>query len=174
MTISPIASILAETQKLIFTPCGFELTNPIAEKESAAYSAYTFKLNHLKILFRTAKTTPSKIGQFVTLWKRIDKGPIQPYDLSDDFDFMIINTRTENHFGQFVFPKSVLSEQGILTKDLREGKRAIRVYPPWDKPNSKQALKTQKWQSYYFLDIPFDQPLNLNRAKLLYTPESRN
>lgn len=174
MTRSPITTILAETQALVFTPCGLELTNLIAEKESAAYSAYKFKLGHLKILFRVAKTTPTKIGQFVTLWKRFDKGPIQPYDLSDEFDFVVINTKTENHFGQFVFPKSVLSEQGILTTNLKEGKRAFRVYPPWEKPDSKQALKTQKWQSLHFLEIPFDQSLNLRQAERLYSLESGN
>lgn len=174
MTVSPIASILAEIQEFVFTPCGLELTNPTAEKESAAYSAYKFELGHLKILFRVAKTTPTKIGQFVTLWKRIGKDPIQPYDLSDEFDLVIIIAKTENHFGQFVFPKSVLSEQGILTTDLKEGKRAFRIYPPWEKPQSKQALKTQKWQSDYFLEIPNDQSLNLRQAERLYSLQSGN
>jgi hypothetical protein len=25
---------------------------------------------------------PTKVGQFVTLWKRLGRGPIQPFDLS--------------------------------------------------------------------------------------------
>ena len=85
-----------------------------------------------------------------------------------------IIAKTENHFGQFVFPKSVLSEQGILTTDLKEGKRAFRIYPPWEKPQSKQALKTQKWQSGYFLEIPNDQSLNLRQAERLYSLQNGN
>ena len=33
------------------------------------------------------------------------------------------------------------------------GKRAIRVYPPWVKPVSKEAVRTQQWQLRYFLSI---------------------
>ncbi|TRW95625.1 MepB family protein [Flavobacterium gawalongense] len=59
----------------------------------------------------------------------------------------------------------------MLTTDLKEGKRAIRVYPPWDTTTNKQAQKTQKWQLDYFLEIPLDKPINLNRAKLFYSQE---
>jgi hypothetical protein len=159
---------LSETEEQVFIPCGFELKNPIQEKESTAYSAFTFEINTLKIVFRIAKTTPTKIGQFVTLWKRVDKGPIQPYDDTDAIDFVVINTKTTTHFGQFVFPKTVLIEQAIFTSSLKEGKRALRVYPPWDKPTSHQALKTQQWQSLYFLEIPFEKPIDIERIKLLY------
>ncbi|MFV5685553.1 MepB family protein [Flavobacterium sp. GB2R13] len=171
MLTTAIPNTLLETKTLVFDPCGFELTNPLLEKESKEYSAYQFELNALKILFRVAKITPTKVGQFVTVWKRIGKGPIQPFDLSDNIDFFIINTRSGNHFGQFVFPKSVLSQQGILNTDLKEGKRAIRVYPPWDTTTNEQAQKTQKWQLDYFLEIPLEKPIDLNRAKLLYSQE---
>ena len=82
----------------------------------------------------------------MTLWKRIKNGPIQPFDISDPIDFFIISTRKGNNFGQFVFPKAVLYEQGVISKNAEGGKRAIRVYPPWDKGLNNQALKTQKWQ----------------------------
>lgn len=168
---STLPIILLETQKFVFDPCGLELTNPVIEKESKDYDAYQFELNALKILFRVAKTTPTKVGQFVTLWKRMGKGSIQPFDLSDDIDLFIINTKSGDDFGQFVFPKSVLCQQGILTTDLKEGKRAIRVYPPWDITTNKQAQKTQKWQLDYFLEIPLDKSIDLNWAKLLYSQE---
>ena len=29
---------------------------------------------------------------------------------------------------------------------------AIRVYPKWENPTSKQAIKTQKWQLAYFVE----------------------
>lgn len=167
----PIPDIILQTKTLVFDPCGFEIKNPVLEKESKEYGAYRFELNALKILFRVAKTTPTKVGQFVTLWKRIAKGPIQPFGLSDDIDFFIINTNCGNHFGQFVFPKSVLCQQGILTTDLKEGKRAIRVYPSWDITTNKQAQKTQKWQLDYFLEIHLDKPIDVERAKLLYSQQ---
>ena len=58
--------------------------------------------------------------------------------------------------------------QKIVSTDLMEGKRAIRVYPPWDKVTSKQAQKTQEWQLDYFLDIPTNEKLDLERVKALY------
>ena len=30
-------------------------------------------------------------------------------------------------------------------------RRAMRVYAPWDEANSKQALKTRKWQAEFFM-----------------------
>jgi hypothetical protein len=115
-----------------------------------------------------AKITPTKIGQFVTFWKRSEKGPIEPYAVSDAIDFFIINTKSNDKFGQFIFPKSVLSQQGIISTNLKEGKRGIRVSPPWDLTISKQAQKTQKWQLEYFLEIPLNKSVNLDRAKQLY------
>ncbi|MDI5896119.1 MepB family protein [Flavobacterium algoritolerans] len=160
---------LIETKELVFDKCGFELRNLEIEKESAEYSACKFDLDIIKILFRVAKITPTKIGQFVTFWKRSENGPIEPYAVSDSIDFFIINTKSNDKFGQFIFPKSVLSQQGIISTDLKEGKRGIRVYPPWDLTESKQAQKTQKWQLEYFLEIPLNKSVNLDRAKQLYT-----
>ncbi|MFV5689243.1 MepB family protein [Flavobacterium sp. ZT3R25] len=167
----PIPNILLKTKILVFDPCGFQPTNSVPEKESEDYGAYQFELNALKILFRVAKTTPTKVGQFVTLWKRLAKGPIQPFHVSDNIDLFIINTQSGDYFGQFVFPKSVLNQQGILTTNLKEGKRAIRVYPPWDITTNKQAQKTQKWQLDYFLEIPLGKTIDLERAKFLYLQE---
>lgn len=166
MSETSTPTVLLATKTFVFDPCRFELTNPVLEKESKDYGAYQFELNGLKTLFRVAKTTPTKVGQFVTVWKRITKGPIQPFDLSDDIDLFIINTQNEDHFGQFVFPKSVLIQQGILTTDLKEGKRAIRVYPPWDITTNKQSQKTQKWQLDYFLEIPQNSISDHNQIQL--------
>lgn len=160
---------LVETKKLVFDTCGFDLLNLEIEKESTEYCACKFDLDKVKILFRVAKITPTKIGQFVTFWKRSKKGPIAPYADSDDIDFFIINTKNEHQSGQFIFPKKVLCQQGIISTSLKEGKRGIRVYPPWDLTTSKQAQKTQKWQLNYFLEIPLNKSINLERAKQLYS-----
>jgi len=152
----PIPNFLHKTNTLVFKELGLEIKSVCLDKESTDYDACQLLLNNKKVLFRTAKTTPTKTGQFVTLWKRTPKGPIAPFEIEDDFELIIINTKTENHFGQFVFPKAILIEKGIFSSDLKEGKRAFRVYPPWNKTTSKQAQKTQQWQLEYFLPIPFD------------------
>jgi len=117
---------------------------------------------------RNARVTPTKIGQFVTLWKRLNNGPIQPFDASDQIDFVVVNVSTDNQLGQFVFPKKVLLEKGVFSTASKEGKRALRVYPLWDKPTSKQALKTQQWQLDYFLLIDEGGKTDVQRAKALY------
>lgn len=142
------------------------------EAESADYGAYEFVLNERRIKFRVAKITPTKIGQFVTLWKRIGNGPIQPFDLSDPVDCFVVSTRHAENFGQFVFPTSVLCAHDIVSKQGEGGKRAIRVYPPWDKTVSHQAQKTQRWQLDYFLDFSPGCPIDLVRVQSLYGSRS--
>jgi hypothetical protein len=159
---------LIDVQNRVFTPLRFKYSEPVMELESAEYGAYSFKLNGFSVKFRVAKITPTKIGQFVTLWKRVEQGPIQPYDSTDPVDFFIINTRTTDRCGQFIFPKSILCQQGVFSIDGIGGKRAIRVYPPWDIAVNRQAQKTQKWQLEYFLEIPKNGELDTTRAKLLY------
>jgi hypothetical protein len=160
---------LIRSKDLIFNPCHFECSEPIIEAQSAEYGAYIFKLNSTDIRFRVAKITPTKVGQFVTLWKRIGNGPIQPYDMEDPIELFIIATVQADKFGQFIFPKSTLYKHGIISKNNQGGKRAIRVYPPWDITTNKQAKKTQAWQLEYFLDVPNNEPINLYRAYTLYS-----
>jgi hypothetical protein len=167
-----IHSDLLATKDLVYNVCGFDCSQPLLEAQNAEYGAYLFHLNSLSIRFRVAKITPTKVGQFVTLWHRIGDGSIQPYDISDPVDFYVISTRNGNNFGQFVFPKQVLFNQNIVSNQGEGGKRAIRVYPPWDKTTSQQAQKTQKWQLDYFLDSPINERIDSDRARLLYSPES--
>lgn len=155
------------TYNLVYQHSGFTCSQPLFESESSQYCACTFTLGGLAIRFRAAKITPKKVGQFVTLWKRIGKGQIQPFDVSDPNDFFVISVRKGDLFGQFVFPKSVLRDRGVLSKNGIGGKLAIRVYPPWDNPESALAQKTQKWQLEYFLDI---YPcIDYSKVRLLYT-----
>jgi hypothetical protein len=140
-------------QERVYKPCSFIWSNLVQEKESQEYSACTFDMNNHKIVFRVAKITPTKTGQFVTLWKRIGNGPIMPFDMNDPFDRVIISVRQNQRLGQFVFPKSVLYEKGFVSKDGKGGKRAMRIYSSWDAADSKQAQKTQAWQSQYFFEV---------------------
>lgn len=148
----------------IYKPCGLVFTELKPEEESAEYDAFTFKINNQSIKYRAAKITPTKTGQFVTIWKRNGKGPIEPFHISDDWDLVIISTRNDNKLGQFIFPKHTLYNKGIVSGNEKEGKRGIRVYPPWDKAVNKQAEKTQKWQLDYFID--FTNKNDIDIAKL--------
>lgn len=154
-------------KELVYDSCNLKCTAPEAEAESADYSAYRFKINDKSVCYREAKITPTKTGQFVTLWKRNISGVIEPFDFSDAIDFVIISIRKEKNFGQFIFPKEILLKKGIFSTETKEGKRATRVYAPWDITNSKQAQKTQLWQLDYFLDISKDEAIDLRVKKLL-------
>lgn len=154
---------LAKLQQILFKPYGVILSDVKSEPESKEYSAHKISLNGKKGLFRVAKTTPTKIGQFVTLWKRNKDGPIEPFNSEDGIDFVIICTPYKNHSGHFIFTNDILIEKSIFSHKGKEGKRGFRVYPTWDKCDSKQAQKTQEWQRAYFLEISpegkFDQVL---------------
>lgn len=147
---------LLKIKTLVYDKCNFELSNLIIDSESAEYQACSFQLNSIEIIHRFSKITPTKIGQFVTIWKRNDKGITAPFDVSDNFDFIVITSKSDKNLGQFVFPKVVLLEKGIISNNNTSGKRGIRVYPPWDFPTSKLAVKTQLWQTKYFYSINND------------------
>ncbi|GAF02950.1 MepB family protein [Saccharicrinis fermentans] len=137
----------------IYDKCSLNISDFKAEPESKEYNACQFQLNGLNIRSRNAKITPKKIGQFVTFWERNGNGLIEPFNENDRIDFYTVNVRNENEFGQFVFPKSVLIKQGIISTEKKEGKRGFRVYPKWDNVKNKQAERTQKWQLKYFYVI---------------------
>lgn len=141
----------------IYTPNGIALYNIAPEEESHEYNATTFEIANKKIIFRTAKITPTKVGLFVALWKRIAKGPIMPFDITDPFDFCIISVRKDRYVGQFIFSKEALAVHDVISREGKGGKRAIRVYPPWDLPDNRQAKKTQAWQLNYFVNMNVDE-----------------
>ncbi len=66
------------------------ISNYLQNSESKEYKACSYEINGIKIIERTAKITPKKIGQFVTCWKRNVNGITEPFKDSDDFDFFII------------------------------------------------------------------------------------
>lgn len=151
-----------------YEPCGLKCKNIVKEAESEDYGACTFEMNDTRIKFRTGKITPTKVGLFVTLWKRIGNGVILPHDLTDPFDHFVVSVRNKGLFGQFVFPKTVLFEKGILSKEGKGGKRAMRIYPPWDETNSQQANKTQAWQLGYFFEISSTNTINISKVQKLF------
>ncbi|PHM27606.1 MepB family protein [Xenorhabdus budapestensis] len=144
-----------EIYKYLLLPAGYHFSViPYRENESHEYEAIRFGLNNKSILFRQAKITPRKIGHFVTLWKRpFPDTEIMPFEQKDNIDFCMVVTYSENQKGFFLFDSDILTTQGIFSTGNKEGKRAIRVYPSWVFPDSKQSIKTQKWQSSYFINL---------------------
>ncbi len=110
---------LKEALVKIFQPAELNIHDFESELESQDYGACRFRLGGQKIVFRTAKTTPKKVGQFVVLWKRAASGVIEPFDVKDDIDFFVVAVHA-SRTGQFVFPKNILYEQGILTGSNRK------------------------------------------------------
>ncbi|MCX2681563.1 MepB family protein [Galbibacter sp. EGI 63066] len=157
---------LKQIKKEVYDRIKLEISDYRIEQESKEYNACRFELNGQNIVCRNAKITPKKSGQFVTFWKRNGRGSIEPFSETDRIDFYAVNVRTENEFGQFVFPKSVLIKKGIISTERKEGKRAFRVYPNWDIAKNKQAERTQKWQLDYFYEI--NDSTDLNKVAELY------
>lgn len=140
------------------------------ETHNSDYGAGIFQLNSKSVRFRVAKITPTKIGQFVAFWEKDGDNKNQAYLYENATDLLVINTLTSNnHFGQFVFPKEVLLKQNILKTATAKGKMAIRVYPSWDTPTSKQAIATQKWQLPYFINMNDTNSLPIQDLLKLYS-----
>lgn len=120
--------------------------------EANEYGGCEFWLEGLRYIQRTAKVTPKKTGQFVTLWKRNSIGVTSPLDIKDNFYYVVIICFQNKKIGRFLFPKNILAQKKILSSSITEveGKRGFRVYPNWDIPTSKQAIETQRWQLAYF------------------------
>jgi hypothetical protein len=164
----PTPADLVAVKERVYDPCGFVCADLSAEAESAAYGAHVFRLDGAGVRARVAKLTPTKNGLFVTVWKRLAGGPIQPFDRSDGIDFLVVTAREGPHSGHFAFPGEVLHRRGIVGSAAGEGKRAFRVYPPWTVTESAQAARTAAWQRPYFL--PFDEAgtADLHLARALY------
>ena len=96
---------LSAAQTLLYDKYDLHITEFKAEPESAEYAACTFKLNGLKVIFRVSKITPTKTGHFVTIWKRHDERVTEPFDFTDDFDLIIISSKSDDNLGSLFFQK---------------------------------------------------------------------
>lgn len=157
---------LKHVEREVYEKYGLEISNIQQDHESKAYGACQFRLNGKVVLYRNAKITPKKLGQFVTFWKRKENGPIEPFRDADPIDFYVVTVISKKQFGQFVFPKSILIKKGIISTQQKEGKRAFRVYPKWDNVKSTVAQKTQKWQLDFFYEI--NDHIDFDKVSCLY------
>lgn len=166
---------LAYANKLLYEPNNLTIKNIREETQNSDYGAGVFQLNSKLVRFRVAKITPTKIGQFVSLWEKDNANKNQAFSFDNATDLLVINTFNDHgDFGQFVFPKEVLLKQNILKTANTKGKMAIRVYASWDTPTSKQAIATQKWQLPYFVKVDEKDSLQMQELLKLYSNYNYN
>jgi hypothetical protein len=137
--------------KQLLKELALDYTNLELESESQEYDACRFVLGNQKVVFRSAKITPKKVGQFVTCWKRNKASQTQAFESIDDIDILIIHCKSGDNQGYFAFPKSVLIHHGILSTATKKGKMGMRVYPSWDKVSNLQAIRSQKWMGEWWI-----------------------
>ncbi|MBE0406089.1 MepB family protein [Psychrobacter sp. AOP22-C1-22] len=152
------STVLEYINEFIYKPNQLTAASAVEEKQNSEYAAGRFELSCKSAIrtvrFRVAKQTPSKVGQFVTFWEKDDEGANQPFQYNESPDLLVITTfKDDNTLGQFVFPKDILLKNNILKSHSTKGKMGIRVYPSWDKPTSKTAIRTQNWQLDYFFTV---------------------
>jgi hypothetical protein len=140
---------------------------PAALEEGVEYAACTIMLGGRETRYRQAKITPTKNGQFVTLWRRNREGITAPFDEADTAELFVVDVASGARRGQFVFGKAELARRAILSRAGIGGKRAIRVYPPWDVAASRQARSSQDWQLQCYLDLA-GGAVDMARARQLY------
>ncbi|MED4452092.1 MepB family protein [Metabacillus fastidiosus] len=161
---------LSYVRKVIYEPNHLTVKSIQEEEQNSKYGAGIFELASRTVRFRVANITPTKVGQFVAFWEKDENSKNQPYSYDEAPDLLVITTfKNGNEFGQFIFPKEILLKQNILRSSSTIGKMAIRVYPSWDSPTSKQAMKTQEWQFPYFVDISNSNNLPIDKILELYS-----
>lgn len=152
--------ILVTVNEKLYVPAGWNLEAVSPESQNAEYGAGVFRLRGaanttVSVRFRAAKTTPTKIGQFVVFWEKDAANQNQAFAYEKAPDLLVVHVfhPITGESGQFIFPKDVLLKHGVWSTDKAKGKMAMRVYPDWDEPASKQAIATQKWQRPYFAKV---------------------
>lgn len=143
-----------------------EMDDLIQEEQNSEYEGVRFNLLNQTYRSRLAKTTPKKQGYFVVFWEKDDKDKNQPFSYLSSPDRVIVTVMDNEKIGQFIFPKTVLHKQGILSSEISKGKMAIRVYPSWISNLNPSAAKTQKWQVEYFVDL--SHKMDLDKLTYLY------
>ncbi|MDA9311979.1 MepB family protein [Vicingaceae bacterium] len=114
-------------------------------------------MNEPRVIYRSSRITPKKIGQFVSVWKRNNAGITEPQHVNDDFDHFVIQCEKGNDVGQFVFPKSILvktvlflppknKENEVLESTLLEIKLKI---------NKLLKLRNGNWNTFILAGAAF-------------------
>ncbi|TLQ08431.1 MepB protein [Marinilactibacillus psychrotolerans] len=143
-----------------------EMDDLIQEEQNSEYEGVRFNLLNQTYRSRLAKSTSKKQGYFVVFWEKDNMDKNQPFTYLSSPDRVIVTVMDNEKIGQFIFPKTVLHKQGILSSEISKGKMAIRVYPSWISNLNPSAAKTQKWQVEYFVDL--SHKMDLDKLTYLY------
>lgn len=175
---------LALVVRELLVPLGLEVTSVEPEPDNAEYGAVLVRTSGSGsgvgdaagpvVRVRRGKVTPTKVGLFVTHWRRSDDGTTGPYDEHDEADVLLVTvaepqtseSSTHPSRGVFVLDREALLAHGILARDSVGSKRGFRVYPPWSETAPGQATRTQRWQLDYFVPLPVT-PTEASRAARL-------
>lgn len=181
-TVSGLALVVRE----LFEPLGLVVVSAAAEPESAEYGGMLVGVAALgdldsdgtragersvtEVRVRSGKITPTKVGLFVTHWRRAADGATGPFGTDDSADTLLVTASESGPHparGVFVFDRASLVTRGIVARDGHGGKRGFRVYPPWSPASPGQAARTQQWQVEHFVPLPLaDGDLGLARRRL--------
>jgi len=186
-TVSGLALVVRE----LFTPLGLAVVSEVVEPESAEYDGMLVSVSGLdrldpegvrtsdepeaithaqaQVRVRSGKITPTKVGLFVTHWRRTADGTTGPYGVHDSADTLLVTAAEHGPHparGVFVFDRASLVAHGIVEGDGHGGKRGFRVYPPWSLTAPGQAARTQRWQVEHFVPLPLGDG-DLGRARRL-------
>ena len=192
-TVSGLALVVRE----LFTPLGLAVVSEVVEPESAEYDGILVGVSGLdrldpdgvrtsdapeavaqgqaqaqaqaQVRVRSGKITPTKVGLFVTHWRRTADGTTGPYGVHDSADTLLVTAAEDGPHparGIFVFDRASLVAHGIVERDGHGGKRGFRVYPPWSLTAPGQAARTQRWQVEHFVPLPLGDG-DLGRARRL-------
>lgn len=153
--------------KKIIETVGLPQINLIeTEPFNTEYESCNFYIGEQKYKSRRAKKTPNKKGYFVVFWTKDKNNKNRPYTWEETPEKLIVTVLDKDKKGQFIFPKEILLEKQIISKDNIKGKMAMRVYPSWEVELNKTAKRTQKWQNDYFIDFTSD--VNEEKINKLY------
>jgi hypothetical protein len=167
--MSKFNNIITELNNRIYNPNNLVIKNIKEEKQNSKYAGCVFQANTRTVRFRISKITPNKVGQFVSFWEKDENMQNQAFEYESSPDLLVITCSKDNKLGQFIFPKEILLKEKIFRTSLQKGKMAMRVYPIWDNPISKQAKNTQNWQLPYFIDLSNLEAVNIDRLIDLYS-----
>ena len=131
------------------------------ETQNTYYEGFKCSIDNKIFRSRRANITPKKLGYFVAFWEKDSNKVNSAYKSSENINKLIITIIDFEKRGQFVFPKNVLTEKGILKSAQCKGKMSMRVYPTWSVNLNATARKAQKWQTEYFIDFTNDIEENI-------------
>lgn len=187
-TVNGLALVVRE----LFDPLEIVVSSTSSEPESAEYGGVLVRtlhhersvgsegsegerrrrgapLSEADVRVRTGKITPTKVGLFVTHWRRTADGSTGPFGTEDCADTLLVvvsESGPDPSRGVFVLDRESLAARGVVARAGVGGKRGFRVYPPWSQTDPGQATRTQRWQLEHFVPLPLG-PGDRDRARSL-------